>query len=129
MGTLKALLLSACLLAPALAATPLPPQVSNAAAVTVKVTPRDISGAAWDFELVFDTHVGELDDDLLKTAVLLAGDGSEVAPTEWRGPPPGGHHRSGVLRFPAVRPAPDPLVLRIRRSGEAQPRIFRWQTR
>ena len=99
------------------------------AAVTVKVTPRDLSGAAWEFEIVFDTHVRELDDDVLKTAVLLAADGSEVAPTEWSGSPPGGHQRSGVLRFPALRPVPDPLVLRIRRAGEAQPRIFRWPAR
>jgi hypothetical protein len=129
MRALKALLLSAFLLAPALAATPLAPQVSNAAGVTVKVTPRDISGTSWEFEIVFDTHVRELDDDLLKTAVLLTGDGSEVAPTEWRGPPPGGHHRRGVLRFPALRPAPDPLALRLRLGGEAEPRMFRWQTR
>ncbi|MBC5784298.1 hypothetical protein H8N03_15200 [Ramlibacter sp. USB13] len=127
MRRLTTLVLAAFLAAPAAqAAKPLPPQVSEAAAVTVKVTPRVLDGAVWEFDIAFDTHSRELGDDLMKDAVLLGADGREVAPLEWKGAPPGGHHRAGVLRFQALSAVPDPLVLRIRRAGEAAPRTFRW---
>jgi hypothetical protein len=70
-----------------------------------------------------------LKDDLMKTAVLVAADGSQVAPLEWKGAAPGGHHRAGVLRFKALQPAPATVVLRITRPGEPQPRIFQWKVR
>lgn len=107
----------------------LPAVTTSASAVSVKVTPRTLSGPTWDVEVVFDTHSQELKDDLLKTAVLVAADGSELAPVAWQGAPPGGHHRSGVLRFQAPDPAPAVLVLRLARPGEPQPRIFQWKLR
>lgn len=105
------------------------PVTTNEAAVAVKVTPRVLQGAVWDFDVVFDTHSQELKDDLLKTAVLVGADGSEVAPLEWKGAGPGGHHRAGVLRFNALEPAPATVVLRITRPGEAKPRVFQWKLR
>ncbi len=105
----------------------LAPVTTNEAAVTVKVTPRVLEGATWEFDVAFDTHSQELRDDLLKTAVLIAPDGSQVAPIEWRGAAPGGHHRAGVLRFQAMAPAPAILVLRISRPGEPKPRSFQWK--
>lgn len=110
----------------AAAAPALAPVTSSAAAVTVKVTPRAL-GATWDFEVVFDTHSQDLTDDLLKTAVLVGPDGSEVRPIEWKGAAPGGHHRTGVLRFAAPNPAPAAVVLRIARPGEPKPRVFQWK--
>lgn len=129
--TLRVLLAAALLAAgaTAVAAPALQPVTSTAASVTVKVTPRTIEGAVWDFDVAFDTHTQELKDDLLRSAVLVAADGSEVAPLEWKGAPPGGHHRAGTLRFRALAPVPAALVLKIARPGEAQPRIFRWQLR
>lgn len=125
--------LSCCVLLLALlpwgaAATPtsLPAQSSTVAAVTVKVTPRALQGASWEFEVVFDTHSQELKDELPGSAVLLDARGAELAAFEWKGAPPGGHHRSGILRFKALEPKPKELVLRIRRPGEAGPRVFRW---
>jgi hypothetical protein len=107
----------------------LAPQVSNAASVNVKVTPRVVEGRVWEFEVVLDTHSQDLGDDLARNASLVGSDGKELLPLEWKGAPPGGHHRSGVLRFPAPQPAPDALELRIRRTGEASPRVFRWTLR
>lgn len=113
---------------PGQAATPaLTTQSSSAAGVTVKATPRTLTGATWDFEIVFDTHSQELKDDLEKTAVLVADGGAAQAPAKWLGDPSGGHHRSGTLQFKAVSPMPAAIELRITRQGEAKPRSFRWQ--
>ena len=108
-------------------AQPLAPETSNRSAVTLKVTPTNVKGDAWEFEMVFDTHSQELKDDLLKTAVLVTPDGKQIAPAGWKGDAPGGHHRKGVLRFDAVKPQPGKLELRVTRPGEQEPRIFTWE--
>jgi hypothetical protein len=108
------------------AAQDLPVQTSTQSAVTVKVTPRMVQGSVWEFDVVFDTHTQELKDDLLKTASLVAADGTLSAPSAWQGDPPSGHHRKGVLRFNAPKPEPAILELRIHRPGEATPRSFKW---
>ena len=104
----------------------LQPITTSEAAVAVKVTPRTVDGPVWEFEVAFDTHSQELKDDLMKSASLVAADGRQLPPLEWKGAPPGGHHRSGLLRFAAIEPAPATIVLRISRGGEAQPRIYSW---
>lgn len=109
------------------AAADWPVRTSELNGVTIKATPRTLSGAAWQFELVFDTHVQALADDLTTAAVLIAADGSPVAPLAWQGDPPGGHHRKGILRFKALEPAPAVLELRITRPGEAAARSFKWK--
>lgn len=126
--TAHLLLAAAFASAGAVAAAPagLGPVTTDAAAVTVKVTPRTLEGPVWEFEVAFDTHSQALEDDLLRSASLVAADGSAVAPVEWKGAPPGGHHRAGVLRFRALDPQPAGIVLRISRPGEAQPRVYRW---
>jgi hypothetical protein len=95
--------------------------------VTVKVTPKSLSGAVWEFAVVLDTHAEDLKDDLQKTAVLVV-DGREIQPIAWQGPGAGGHHREGVLTFAAPAGAASPVELRIRRAGETAPRVFRWNT-
>ena len=110
----------------AAAAQGLAAQSSSAAGVTVKATPRMLSGGAWEFEIVFDTHTQALNDDLLKTASLRA-DGKPFAASGWHGDPPGGHHRKGVLKFAASNPPAQEIELRITRPGEPKPRSFRWQ--
>lgn len=94
--------------------------------VTLKVAPRSLSGAVWEFEVTFDTHTQALTDDLMKNAVLVAADGRRISPSGWQGDPPGGHHRTGMLRFDAITPAPAGFELRITRPGEPSPRSFRW---
>ncbi|MBI3041765.1 MAG: hypothetical protein HYY78_02955 [Betaproteobacteria bacterium] len=110
----------------AIAASALSAQSNTAAGVTVKATPRALPGGAWEFEIVFDTHTQELNDDPAKSASLVAG-GRALAPAAWQGDPPGGHHRKGVLKFNALDPQPQAIELRIARPGEARPRVFNWR--
>jgi len=110
----------------AVAAGGLAPQSSSQSGVTVKVTPRSLAAAVWEFEVVFDTHSQELKDDLPKAAVLVVDGGVPTSPTGWQGDGPGGHHRKGVLRFKAAA-SPATLELRLQRPAEAAPRVFRWQ--
>ena len=101
-------------------------QSSVARGVTLKITPKGFSGPEWTFAVVLDTHSEDLKDDLLQTAVLVI-DGREIRPIEWQGPGAGGHHREGILRFPAAGEKPDAVELRVQRAGEAVPRVFRWE--
>jgi hypothetical protein len=110
------------------AETALAAQTSSQAGVKISVEPRGFSPGAktWDFAVTLETHTEALGDDLARTSTLVA-DGKPYLPTAWRGDPPGGHHRKGVLRFYAVVPRPHSVELQIHRRGEAQPRLFRWQ--
>ncbi|HEX6266731.1 MAG TPA: hypothetical protein VFZ81_07515 [Burkholderiales bacterium] len=104
-------------------------QKSSANGVTVAVTPGKFAAEAktWDFAIVLDTHSQDLSDDLAKSAVLTDDRGNEFKALAWEGAAPGGHHRTGVLRFNAIEPRPRAIGLRISRPGEAQARTFRWQ--
>jgi hypothetical protein len=103
-------------------------QTSNLGGVKITVEPGGFPRGAktWDFVITLETHTQPLDDDLARTATLLA-DGKHSRPRSWEGAPPGGHHRKGVLRFEAVTPTPQAVELQIRRTGEASPRVFRWK--
>jgi len=113
----------------AVAASHLATQSSSARSVTVKVTPQNVAGDAktWRFAIVLDTHSAELNDDLVKSSLLLDSAGGRFTPVAWDGAPPGGHHREGVLRFKPVSPQPQSIELQITRAGEDAPRSFRWQ--
>ena len=103
-------------------------QRSSAGGVTVAVTPQNLAANArgWDFKVVLDTHSGELNDDLVKTAALFDDKGGRHAPVKWEGASPGGHHREGTLKFNAISPQPKAVELQIQRPGESKPRSFRW---
>ncbi|MGE0873637.1 MAG: hypothetical protein AB7O31_03085 [Burkholderiales bacterium] len=111
------------------AAAQLAAQKNSAGGVTVAVTPAKLVAGAktWDFSIVLDTHSQDLSDDLAGSAVLVDDRGNEFKALAWDGAAPGGHHRSGVLRFNAIEPRPQALELRISRPGEAKPRTFRWR--
>lgn len=121
--------LAACLVAISLGATAkdIAPQSNQGFGVTVRAKPIDIAANAksWTFEIVLDTHSQDLADDFTRTAVLIA-NGKPHAPLGWDGAAPGGHHRTGVLRFEPISPLPAVLELRIQRPGEPAPRNFRW---
>jgi hypothetical protein len=111
------------------AAAQLAAQKNTAGGVTVAVTPANLVAGAktWDFSIVLDTHTQDLSDDLPRSAVLVDDRGNEFKALAWDGAAPGGHHRSGVLRFNAIEPRPQALELRISRPGEAKARTFRWR--
>ncbi len=104
-------------------------QKSTEAGVTVSVKPQAIAAGAktWNFDVVLDTHSQDLSDDFSKTTVLVDDRGVEYRPLAWEGAGPGGHHRSGVLKFAAGKQVPQSLEMRMTRPGEAKPRSFRWQ--
>jgi hypothetical protein len=105
-------------------------QTSSQGVVNVKVTPKPpASGASrWDFAVVLDTHSQELAEDLTQTATLVTDDGRQLTPSAWTGAGPGGHHREGVLSFPAPDPVPGGFELRLSRPGESAVRILRWKS-
>ncbi|HZW24189.1 MAG TPA: hypothetical protein VFF26_01785 [Gallionella sp.] len=102
------------------------PQISEMSGIKVTVTPHAIADAKeWDFEVVLETHTRSLSEDLAKTSTLIAND-KQYAPFAWKGTPPNGHHRKGVLRFNAVTAQPQSVELQIRLAGEEAPRKFSW---
>lgn len=99
--------------------------------VTIKVTPVEFGKGAetWKFQVVFDTHSGSLDNDLLAAASLADDKGNVYRPVAWEGPGPGGHHREGVLRFTPLSPTPPTITLNIRDVGGIPERIFTWEVK
>jgi hypothetical protein len=127
--TLRAIGIVLGLVVAAAAGAQLNEQRSSEAGVTVSVTPQAISAGAktWNFAVALNTHSQDLPDDLAKTTVLVDERGGEYRTVVWEGAGPGGHHRSGVLKFAAGKRLPQSLEMRMSRPGEAKPRLFRWQ--
>jgi hypothetical protein len=91
----------------------------------MSVAPQPLAAATWSFEVTLESHTRSLNDDLAKSAVLIA-DGTSYPPLGWEGAAPGGHHRKGLLRFKAIVPQPPLIELQIRLAGDTAPRSFRW---
>ncbi len=108
--------------APALAA------VSNeAGGVRVVIKPIAVgAGSPWEFEVTMDTHTKPLDADLTKSAVVVDDGGRQYIPLSWQGDKPGGHHRKGVLRFPAPTEPIKSFELQIQGLGGEGKRAFQW---
>lgn len=104
------------------------PQISDERSIKMTVILQNIPAAAnaWDFEVALETHTQALSDDLTKSARLIA-DGKQYLPLEWKGAPPGGHHRKGLLRFKAIAPQPRSIELQVRLAGDTSPRSFKWR--
>lgn len=95
--------------------------------VAVTVTPTDLGGDSkeWKFDVVMSTHSVELDQDMLRVAVLIDNLGKEYKPLGWEGAEPGGHHREGTLVFAPINPYPQDLTLIIKGIG-GKDRTFSW---
>lgn len=104
------------------------PKVDDQASVTVTVTPVDISSESkeWKFNINMITHSVELDQDMIKSAVLVDDQGKEYIPINWEGPNPGGHHITGTLVFNTINPRPTYLELKIKYVGGIPNRLFKW---
>ncbi len=96
--------------------------------IAIKVTPVELGKnmETWKFQVIFDTHSGSLDDDLLTVASLVDDKGSVYQPTAWEGPGPGGHHREGTIIFNPVQPLPEYIELKIKNVGGVSERSFKW---
>lgn len=122
------LFLAGTMLAAGSWAADLEARTSSAGGVSVSVTPKVVSpgAAVWEFSVALNTHSQDLSDDLVTAAVLIDAQGGRHSPSAWDGAPPGGHHRSGILRFKGLGAQAGEIELQIRRAGEASPRSFRW---
>lgn len=91
--------------------------------MTVEVLPQDpsFSGQLWKFDVTFDTHSGDLNQDLVKIAALKDNKGNVYRAVSWEGDPPGGHHRGGTLSFQPINPKPQKIILQI------EERNFSWE--
>ena len=96
-----------------------------AGAVTVELALRQLDEIGAVFEVVFDTHSVELDQDLAREAHLTVGD-TPWPFAEWTGDGASGHHREGVLRFAAGGPAIGTVTLTI--DGLPEPVTATWET-
>jgi hypothetical protein len=91
--------------------------------VEIEVTPLRLDGSAAEFEVVLDTHIVALDLDVAAGAALQVG-GVSWGPGLWDGDDPGGHHRTGTLRFDGRSDVTGPVDLII--EGLDSPATFRW---
>lgn len=104
------------------------PQSNNEKAVTVEVTPLNLSegGTSLDFEVAFNTHSVELDFDPAKISALRDDQGQEVPALAWEGTGPTGHHRSGTLRFKGFDHPTNFVEVVIHDVAGVPERVFRW---
>jgi rhodanese-related sulfurtransferase len=112
------------------AAAPNLKRTASAGGIAVTVTPLNLSNfadATIEFELVMDTHAGDLAFDLTTIATLKGERQGEVAPTGWSGGR-GGHHLSGKLTFPAgTLRKEDRIILTLKGVGGARELVFEWE--
>jgi hypothetical protein len=106
-------------------------QTNSQGAVTVKVTPENVSEDKkfWQFNVVLDIHTGSLDEDLVKIAELIDERGNKKLPLSWNGASPGGHHREGVIEFSAFQQSPKSVTLILHNVGGIDERKFKWDTK
>jgi hypothetical protein len=100
---------------------------SRSNGVTVDVKPMQFAaGKPAKFEVSMNTHSVDLGVDLIAVSTLTDDQGKEYRPVNWDGTGPGGHHRSGVLEFPALEGTPKSVTLVIRDIARVPERIFQW---
>lgn len=95
--------------------------------VRVDVQPVQLKpGQPVKFEIRLNTHSEDLGQDLIAVSALEDNNGRKYRPIDWDGSPPGGHHRQGVLAFPALDGTPASITLVIRDIAAIPARIFKW---
>ena len=95
--------------------------------VTVDVTFLKDRADAAAFQVVLDTHSGNLDGYRFEEIVRLRdGRGGEVAPAAVEGAKGSGHHREATVRFTWPDPRPAGLELLVKGVAGVPERMFRW---
>jgi len=102
-------------------------QINSEGGVEVSVTPKSFSNKEWLFGIALNTHSKELTADLVKSVILIDDKGNEYKPIDWQGDPPGGHHRSGILKFNSISSQPTSITIKILEVGGIKERDFVWQ--
>ncbi|MEW6670683.1 MAG: hypothetical protein AB1427_03220 [Thermodesulfobacteriota bacterium] len=103
-------------------------QSSNANGVRIDVVPAQLSsGKPVKFEVRMNTHSVNLGYDMVAAALLKDGQGRTYNASAWNGSAPGGHHRSGVLEFPAVAENAKSVTLYFKNISGVPERIFEWK--
>jgi len=98
--------------------------------VSVAVKPVDFTpGKPARFSISLNTHSGSLDFDLTTISILEDDQGRTYRATGWDGPPPGGHHRSGTLVFPALGAEIKSIKLTLKDIYDVPERVFEWPLR
>lgn len=107
------------------------PAVENEAnGLAVKAEPLDLTlGQPIRIAIAMNTHKGSLETDLVKAAAVFDDQGNAHPATAWDGPPPGGHHLSGTLTFPALGPETKSFRLILTDLYGVPERLFEWQMR
>lgn len=97
--------------------------------VTIDVKYLGYKDNLLSFDIIMDTHLGDLDQyDLAKLSELTDDKGNKYPPVSWDSAP-GGHHRTGILTFsqPGTKGEPGTLILIIRNVAGIQERMFKWE--
>ena len=98
--------------------------------VRVDVRPVQlVPGKSARFEVRMNTHSEELSYDMIAVSTLKDNKNREYQATNWIGSPPGGHHLSGVLEFPALDGSPESITLVIRLIADGSDRTFKWSVK
>jgi hypothetical protein len=106
----------------------LSPRRNDAGQVSIDVTPLTLGDDVWEFEVALNTHSVNLDFDVTKVSALRCDQGREYLPVAWDGSGPGGHHRSGVLKFTALDHPTSSVEIVIRDVASVPERVFEWDT-
>lgn len=101
---------------------------SNLKNVRVTIVPAQlIPGQSVTFKVQMSTHSVELNYDVVKLSTLKDDTGREYQALKWNGDPPVGHHRNGVLEFPAIFKGAKSITLYIKNIAGVPERIFEWK--
>ncbi len=125
---LGALLLALAAFAPGSTARAYDTKSDRQARVRIDVAPVQLAaGKSASFKIWLNTHSVDLNQDLAKVCVLNDDRGRRYQPTGWQGSGPGGHHRSGVLTFPALAKDARAVTLVIKGVAQVPARSFSWK--
>lgn len=102
-------------------------QISEGGNVSIEVTPKVLEiGKTPEFELAFNTHSEDLSFDVSKVTKLIDDKNISYQNPLWKGSPPGGHHRSGVLSFPLPLSKTKYVYLVIENVAGVKEKKLRW---
>ena len=101
---------------------------SDENSVRIEIIPEQLApGKQAKFNIKMNTHSVELNQDMVAVFILKDDKGYEYRPIRWNGSPPGGHHRSGVLEFPAIGKGAKSVALHVKDIANVPERIFEWK--